>query len=100
MCGARRGDAEDTSSTSPSAAATTCVLPAARVLARSTSASIVSSSWDGSWWNSTVRCTPAAHATSTTYSTVLCPHPTRAAYSEASYWASWMTTSAPARNST
>ena len=42
------GDAENASSTSPSAAATTCVLPAARVLASSTNASSLSfSSWKG-----------------------------------------------------
>ena len=88
LCGDRGDDDGDTSSMSPSAAATTCVLPVARTLARSTSASMVASSWDGSWWNRTVRRTPAAHATSTTYSIGLCPHPTRAEYSEASYCAS------------
>ena len=36
----------------------------------------MSSSWDGSWWNSTVCAAPAAQQTSTAYSIVLWPQPT------------------------
>ena len=87
----------------PSRAAKTSMRePAACARARALASrrSIAASSWVGSWWKSATRLAPAAMATSTAYSTVEWPQPTRCRNSSSVYCASWMTRSAPFMNAT
>src|SRR5437016_6819712 len=53
--------------------------------ARRSISATTASSWLGSWWVSASRFTPAVHASSTTYSNVLCPQLFRHRYSSGVY---------------
>ena len=55
--------------------------------------SIISSSWNGSWWNSASRFALATDATQTAYSTVQWPHVFFCSNSAAVYCASWISRS-------